>query len=125
MDPTARVQDIFARLRAHGVARDSQLFERLLWGTSLGLYETCTVDDEAVTRNRGLSRSPPHPLLLHTFVAGPRLQTLVAALCRVLQSVIGLSQGGFVAGPPDSVASLVAKRPPGPVARPMFLRRCQ
>ena len=31
------------------------------------------------TRNRGLSRSP-QPRLLHTFVAGPVLQTLVAGL---------------------------------------------
>ena len=36
--------------------------------------------DMAVTRNRGLSQSPPPPLL-HTFVAGPVLQTLVAGLC--------------------------------------------
>ena len=78
----------------------------------------------AVSRNRGLSRCPPP--LLQTFVAalGPLLHTLVAGLFRVLWSSTGLSQGEFVARPPDSVASLVVKRPPGPVTRPMFLRRC-
>ena len=68
---------------------------------------------------------PPPPPLLQTFVAGPLLQTLVAGLCveYCTQSSIGLSQGRFVARPLDSVTSLVAKRPPGPVTSPMFLRR--
>ena len=48
-------------------------------------------------------------------------------LFKVLQFSIGLSQGGFVARPPDAVTavtSLVAKRPPGPVANPMFFGGC-
>ena len=69
----------------------------------------------------GVCRGPPHPPLLHTFVAGPLLQTLVAGLC---VEYFSLSQGGFAARPPDSATRLVAKRPPGPVTSPMFLRRC-
>ena len=76
----------------------------------------------AVSRNRGLSRSP------HSFTNLCRTPSVAkpcrGPLCRVLYSSIGLSQGGFVARPPDSATSLVAKRPPGPVTSAMFLRRC-
>ena len=77
----------------------------------------------AVTRNRGLSRSPLPPvtyLCREPSVTNP----CRGPLCRALWSSIGLWQGGFVARPPNSVTSLVAKRPRGPVTGPMFLRRC-
>ena len=71
-----------------------------------------------VARNRGLSRSPSSVtnLCRGLFVTNP----CRGPLCRVLQSPIGLSQGGFVARLP-TVTSLVAKRAPGPVTSPMFL----
>ena len=54
----------------------------------------------AVTRNRGLSRSPPPPFVTY-LCRGPSVTNPCRGpLCRVLQSAIGLSQGGFVAGPP-------------------------
>ena len=78
----------------------------------------------AVTRNGGLSRSPA-PLSVTYLCRGPAVTNPCRGpLCRVLYSSIGLSRGGFVARPPDSVTSLVAKRPLGPVTIPMFVRRC-
>ena len=71
----------------------------------------------AVTRNRGLSRSHPTTPSVRYLCRGPSVTNPSRG---PLQSVIGLSQG-FVAGPPDSVTSLVAKRPP---TSPMFLRHC-
>ena len=75
-----------------------------------------------VARNRGLSRSPPR---LQTFVAGPRLQTLVAGLCVESAVFNRLVAGRVCRKTPDSVASLVAKRPRGPVTSPMFVSHCQ
>ena len=47
----------------------------------------------AVIRNRGVVAFPRAPPLLHTFVAGPLLQTLVAAS---LQNIVIFNK--FVAG---------------------------
>ena len=77
----------------------------------------------AVTRNnRGLSPSPPPPYVTH-LCRGPSVTNPChGPLCRILS--IGLSRGRLVARPRDSVTSLVAKRPPGPVTSPMFLMLC-
>ena len=62
------------------------------------------------------------PPLCYNLCRGPSVTNPCRGpLCRVLQSSTGLSQGGFAARPPDSVTSLVAKRPPSP----MFLRHCR
>ena len=78
--------------------------------------------DMAVARNRGFSRSPPPPSVTY-LCCGPSV-TNPCSRTSALSTVVGLSQGGFVARTPDSVTSLVAKRPPGPVTGLMFLRCC-
>ena len=61
-----------------------------------------------------VSRSPtPVTNLRRGLVAGPLSQAFVRHLCRVLQSLVGLPRGEFVARHPDSVTSLVAKDRPG------------
>ena len=74
----------------------------------------------AVDQNSGC-RGPP---MLQTFVAGPLLQTLVADLCVEYCSLQGACRGGFVAEQPHLLQTFVAKWPPKPVTRPMFLIRC-
>ena len=76
----------------------------------------------AVARN-GCSSRPP--LSVTNLCRGPSVTNPCRGpLCRVLQSSVGLSQGGFVSTPPDAVTGLVAKRPPGPVTNPMFSGCC-
>ena len=64
------------------------------------------------------------PPLFQTFVVGALLQTLVAVLCVEYCSLQQACRRAGFSQHPNSVASLVAKRPPGPVTSPIFLSRC-
>ena len=86
------------------------------------MFIILTPNHMGVARNRGLSRPPASvtSLCRGPSVTNPRR----GPLWTVLQSSRGLSQGAFVARPPNSATSLVAKRRPRPVTSPMFLGHC-
>ena len=83
----------------------------------------CVYTYMAVTRNTVCCR-PPLPPLLHTFVAGPLLQTLISGLCVEHCSLQQACRKEGLSQDPRILLQALSTRPPGPVTSPMFLRRC-